>query len=85
MVWHLLWEQEQREFDSPHLDHLDVAQFGLEHSARTRETGGSNPSIQTIYELWPSGLGHRTGGAGVAGSNPANSTWLWRLCHKSSR
>jgi hypothetical protein len=22
MVWHLLWEQEQREFDSPHPDHI---------------------------------------------------------------
>lgn len=25
MVWHLVWDQEQREFDSPHLDHSDMA------------------------------------------------------------
>jgi hypothetical protein len=31
-----------------------VAQFGLEHSARTREIAGSNPAYLT-NELWPSG------------------------------
>jgi hypothetical protein len=56
MVWHLVWDQEQRRFDSGHPDHAAEAQVG-ERAPGTGEVVGSIPICSSMPLPWDTGAG----------------------------